>query len=99
MFAQPLTAGGPSGLTRPVIVGLVLLLLFLSMQAEWTSSPRKPEVPRKRFLSTSETPSNQMNLLTVRDEVRNSQLNRIAWSCALITACIHQRRDGNGLGR
>ena len=67
MFAQPLATGGPSGLTRPVIVGLVLLLLFLSMQAEWTPSSRKADVPRKRLLKTGDAQAS--DLLGVRDEV------------------------------
>ncbi|KAK9842765.1 hypothetical protein WJX74_002028 [Apatococcus lobatus] len=67
MFAQPLTTGGPSGFTRPVIVGLVLLLLFLSMQAEWTPASRKVDVPRKRLLKTGEDLSSDM--LGVRDEI------------------------------
>ena len=36
MFMQPMPAGGnPGGVSRPFFVGLVLLLLFLSMQTDW----------------------------------------------------------------
>ena len=39
MFMQPLPNGAP-GISRPFVVAVVLLLLFLSMQTEWSPSPR-----------------------------------------------------------
>lgn len=38
MFMQPMPAGGGNGggVSRPFFVGLVLLLLFLSMQTDWS---------------------------------------------------------------
>lgn len=45
MFMQPLPNGAP-GISRPFIVAVVLLLLFLSMQTDW-SPPPKPKRERQ----------------------------------------------------
>ncbi|KAK9864982.1 hypothetical protein WJX84_001214 [Apatococcus fuscideae] len=68
-FAAVCTQGGSTGLTRPVIVCLVLLLLFLSMQAEWAPSSRKTDVPKKKLLATSTTQSSQGEGLGVREKI------------------------------
>ena len=36
MFMQPMPAANYTGVSRPFVVGLILLMLFLSMQTDWS---------------------------------------------------------------